>query len=218
MKKIVLGLLMAVSFYSNAQEYKLEEKSVTGIFEANGKTKAELFSAINKWISVNYKSANSVIQLNDAEAGTIVIKGNANYPIRCIFKPLLPKSFQEGSLFDNFSYAFSHSIQIDIKDNKFRVKYAIIDCIDKDSFDINTSEVTKSINFSDHNNVSVDYNGFADSYMKAYYIVASKKNREKFNALLKPFFEEVNVVLEREIKATMDSINSSIKLAENDKW
>jgi hypothetical protein len=54
MKKIALGLLMLMSFYSNAQEYKLEEKSVTGIFEVNGKTKAELFSAINKWISVNY--------------------------------------------------------------------------------------------------------------------------------------------------------------------
>ena len=49
MKKIIFGLLILMSFYSNAQEYKLEEKSVTGIFEANGKTKAELFSAINKW-------------------------------------------------------------------------------------------------------------------------------------------------------------------------
>lgn len=38
MKKILFGILMLVGFYTNAQEYKLEEKSVIGIFEANGKT------------------------------------------------------------------------------------------------------------------------------------------------------------------------------------
>ena len=80
---------MALSFYSNAQEYKLEEKSVTGIFEANGKTKAELFSAINKWISVNYNSEKTVVQLSDTEGGNIIIKGitEGKYNL----KPFRPK-------------------------------------------------------------------------------------------------------------------------------
>ena len=218
MRKILFGLLMLVGFYSNAQEYKLEEKSVTGIFDVNGKTKAELFSAINKWISVNYKSANSVIQLNDAEAGTIVIKGNADYPIKNYFKPFLNYLFQNSN-YDYFYNPFSHLIQIDIKDNKFRVKYTITGCNNSSSsFEINNKEIYNGINFIDHNNVFVDYNAFADSYIKAYYIGATKKNKEKFIAVLKPFFEEVNVVLEREIKITMESINLSIKSAENDKW
>ena len=75
MKKLILGLLMAVSFYSNAQEYKIEEKAVTGIFEVPNKSKAEIFSAISKWISINYNSGKSVTQLSDAEGGNIVVKG-----------------------------------------------------------------------------------------------------------------------------------------------
>ena len=95
MKKILLTLFICVWFNNYAQEFKLEEKSVTGVFEANGKTKAELFSAINKWVSINYKSASRVIQLNDAEAGAIVIKGTADYPIKNYFKPLLNYLFQK---------------------------------------------------------------------------------------------------------------------------
>ena len=125
MKKIVLGILIMVSFYSNAQEYKLEEKSVTGIFEANGKTKAELFSAINKWISVNYNSANSVIQLNDLESGTIIVKGINTIVNKSFIKSFLHPDLQKKTSFNTMTYNFSHLIEINIKDNKFRIMYLI---------------------------------------------------------------------------------------------
>lgn len=54
------------------QEFKYEEKLVTGIFEAQGKSKSEIFSAINKWISINYNSSKNVIQMNDMDSGTII--------------------------------------------------------------------------------------------------------------------------------------------------
>ena len=66
-----LKLLLAITFtiltinQSVSQEYQLEEKTITGIFDTPDKTKSEIFSSINKWISLNYNSAQNVVQLND---------------------------------------------------------------------------------------------------------------------------------------------------------
>ena len=74
MRKFIL-LILFITTITNAQEYKLEEKTVTGIFEIKEKTKAEIFASINKWVSINYNSAKNVVQMNDLESGTIIIKG-----------------------------------------------------------------------------------------------------------------------------------------------
>lgn len=73
MKKIYL-LVLLVNFSLQAQDWKVAEKSVTAIFNVD-KSKSDLFTSINKWISINYNSAQNVIQMNDAESGTIIIKG-----------------------------------------------------------------------------------------------------------------------------------------------
>lgn len=66
MKKIVLGLLMLVSFYSNAQptEFKFTKEGFTdyvvGVVE--GKTAQELYKKTLDWISVTYKNPKEVIK------------------------------------------------------------------------------------------------------------------------------------------------------------
>jgi hypothetical protein len=65
MKKILLITFMVFGFLSYAQEFKAEGKTLTGIFEAEGKNKSELFSLINKWISINYNSSKNVIKMYD---------------------------------------------------------------------------------------------------------------------------------------------------------
>ena len=73
-KAIILFMILIVnSVYS--QDYTYEDKTMTGVFEAKDKSQSELFSLINKWISINYNSSKDVIQLNDKESGTIIIKG-----------------------------------------------------------------------------------------------------------------------------------------------
>ena len=65
MKKLLLIFGMIVfTFSMNAQ-----------VFEVEGKSKDEIHSIINQWVAENYNSANNVIQMNDKEAGTIIVKG-----------------------------------------------------------------------------------------------------------------------------------------------
>jgi hypothetical protein len=201
MKKLILGILMAVSVFSNAQEYKLEEKSLTGIFEANGKTKAELFSAINKWISVNYNSANSVIQLNDLESGTIIVKGINTIVNKSFIKSFLHPDLQKKASFNTMTYNFSHLIEINIKDNKFRVKYLITKYEDYGS----DNEIFKRINFEGiDNNTEEDYNALADGLLETFMI--DKKNKQAVRDAMKPMLDEMNSSLENDVKNTLESI------------
>ena len=190
-----------VSFYSNAQEYKLEEKSVTGIFEANDKTKAELFSAINKWISVNYNSANSVIQLNDLESGTIIVKGINTIVNKSFIKSFLHPDLQKKTSFNTMTYNFSHLIEINIKDNKFRIMYLITKYEDYG----NDNEIFKRINFEGIDNNTVEnYNALADGLLETFMI--DKKNKQAMRDAMKPMLDEMNSSLENDIKNTLQSI------------
>ena len=192
---------MTVGFLANAQEYKLEEKSVTGIFEANDKTKAELFSAINKWISVNYNSANSVIQLNDLESGTIIVKGINTIVNKSFIKSFLHPDLQKKTSFNTMTYNFSHLIEINIKDNKFRIMYLITKYEDYG----NDNEIFKRINFEGIDNNTVEnYNALADGLLETFMI--DKKNKQAMRDAMKPMLDEMNSSLENDIKNTLQSI------------
>jgi hypothetical protein len=217
MKKIFLILLMAVSYCSNAQAYKLEEKSVIGIFEADGKTKAEIFSAINKWISINYNSGKSVTQLSDDEAGNIVVKGvNKVY-----YKNILKLFFYENneSFPSIIPLNLNHLIEINVKDNKYRITYRITDYVstastpnyymEKEAFDC--------INLNGSSEASlVAFNEEMDSVLKMG--LKGKSKRELVLAETKPAFDEFATSLITDIKSIMLSIEKSVKSKVNDNW
>ncbi|MDI5897095.1 hypothetical protein [Flavobacterium yafengii] len=46
MKKILLGTLLMFCLTRFSQEYKIEEKSITGVFDVDGKSKAEYFQLL----------------------------------------------------------------------------------------------------------------------------------------------------------------------------
>ena len=128
MKKLI-PLFLLFTCLINAQEYKLEERTITGVFEKTGKTKSELFSSINRWISINYNSSINVIQMNNIDSGTIIVKGINEVKYKDdLTKILSPKS--------NIEYAtmkVSHLIEINIKDGRYRVIYKVVDLAIQDS-------------------------------------------------------------------------------------
>lgn len=213
MKKIVIGFMMLVSYYSNAQEYKLEEKSVIGIFEANGKTKAEIFSAINKWISINYNSSKTVVQLSDAEGGNIIVKGINEAKCKNNSKVLMPNIKS-----DEYSIMkFNHIIEINIKDNKYRIIYRITDYASELVGYENIQKATLNcINFNgiDDNSIAT-MNAITEEMFKGSFI--GKEKREKFKSLTKPMYEELNANLISNIKVTMESIAKSTTVT-SDGW
>ncbi|AOC94607.1 hypothetical protein BB050_01480 [Flavobacterium anhuiense] len=109
MKYLFLIIILVYSFNSSAQT--IEKDSVSGLYQTQGilefeNLKADLiFSKAKEWITLNYRSANDVIQLADKESLKIINKGN--------FKSDM--FMKEGSIF--------HTLILEFKDGKLRYTY-----------------------------------------------------------------------------------------------
>ncbi len=214
MKKTLLITFMIFGFLSNAQEFKAEGKTLTGIFEANGKSKSELFSLINKWIAINYNSSKNVIQMNDLESGTIIVKGinevtykNPNY---VIYK------YEEFITLNIY-----HLIEINIKDNKFRIIYTVTDLENKKDCRGGLCFIVRSLNVS-HINLTLIEDSVVEKYN--FNLINNfkgswepKEKKEKVILMTKPLLEEVNNQILNQAKEKMLLISSSI-INKQDGW
>ena len=88
--------------------------SYTEIVYADSLSKRELFGRALEWITLNYKSANNVIQLKDEDRGKIILKGN--------FKET--KMFRDVSL----DVTVEHTIIISVKDGRSKIQITDINC------------------------------------------------------------------------------------------
>ena len=83
------------------------------VIEAPGKTKDQLYVLLNYWFSATFKDANSVIQLNDKDLGSIIAQG-----------------YMEGIAshaggMNSYVVNIKPVIKCDLKDNKIRVTYTV---------------------------------------------------------------------------------------------
>lgn len=92
---------------------KNKSLSYTQIIPCEGKTKEQLYVMVNYWVNVTFNDANSVIQLNDKESGTIICQGS------------MKNIALHESLFKVFEVSIKPIIKIDIKDGKIRVTYTV---------------------------------------------------------------------------------------------
>jgi hypothetical protein len=97
---VLFGLSLTTSLF--AQE-TFEFKKVDSI----SLTKAQIFERCERWIGINFKSAQNVIQVKDKEAGTIISKGNF--------------SVEHNNAFQSNVYRVEFTMTIDIKDGKYRI-------------------------------------------------------------------------------------------------
>jgi hypothetical protein len=213
MKKILfLFAFLCVAKVTNAQEYKIEEKSVTGVFEVGGKTKSDIFSLINKWISINYNSSKNVIQMNDSESGTIIIKGINEVKYKNTAKTLYPNNKY---IPEFYTTKFNHLIEVNAKDGKFRIIFRILDIA---SENVGYNDITfNCVNFNGTNDAAiVEYNTIMEETLKKG-LVGSEK-RETFKTLTKPMFLELSESLINDIKLTMTSVEKTVKETSNNSW
>ena len=85
----------------------------TQIIEAPNKTKEQLYILLNYWYSATFSSGNSIIQLNDKNAGVIIGKAFIE-----------EIAFHTGGM-NQYQVNLEPVIKTDIKDGKIRVTYTI---------------------------------------------------------------------------------------------
>lgn len=221
MKKSILLLLLftITSLSTYGQEFTPQEKSIVGIFKAEGKTKANIFAFVNKWIAINYNSAQNVIQMNDKESGDIIVKGINKATYKNIMKDLYPSNKY---LPDYNTLDFNHTLEINVKDDKYRVTYTLTDIIKPQelagyNIDNQYNIIFDMIDFTGLKQDKVhEYNLFIeDWYRKA---LIGKKKRAKAKELTVPIYEEMIKGASESMKATMQSIEKSVNLKSNDDW
>lgn len=117
MKTILITLLMIPSlaftqetqFPINPETHKIEYTDLVKVDSTL--TSNELFTRAREWIAVTFKSANSVIQMEDKGSGIIIGKGNISIP---------KTSLQVGSI-------VSFTIKIQVKNGRY--KYWVNDLV-----------------------------------------------------------------------------------------
>ena len=125
MKKLLLALLF--TFSMNAQ-----------VFEVEGKSKDEIHSIINQWVAENYNSANNVIQMNDKEAGTIIVKGVTDITT----KNLIGKAILKNNSYvtEYVESPIKYTLTINIRDGKYRL---ILDTVN--NYDLSTEGISDDV-------------------------------------------------------------------------
>ena len=223
MKNLILFLTFLTMTLTSSkiygQEFEYAEKTITGIYQADGKSKSEIFSAINKWIALNYNSAKNVVQLNDKESGTIIVKGINKAVYKNVMKEMYPKNkfMQEYNTVE-----FNHTIEINVKDNRYRIIYHLTDIITPApvagyNLEQQYSIVFDMIDFTGLKQEKIDaYNQYVDELWKK--AMVGKKKREKFKEMTKPTFEELNKGVKESVKATMNSVGTTVKSTKKDDW
>ena len=220
MKKLNLTFTILItlifSFHSFGQEYEMEGKTVTGIFEIKEKSKSDIFSDINKWISINYNSSKNVIQMNDKEAGIIIIKGTNEVQYENAWKNLYKKT----KIIPKYStLKTSHLIEINVKDNKFRIIYKLTEIKDLNNIFNNMviENCPNCIHFNEKNeNFISDCNEFIDDYLKKGML--GKNKRAEFISMTDEMFELMNSTIILDIKQIMNSIYKSVISEKKDDW
>ena len=83
------------------------------VIDCGEKTKDQLYVLLNYWVSSSFNDANSVIQLNDKESGTIICQGYVSGIAANV-----------GGI-NTYVVNIKPVIKVDIKDKKIRVTYSV---------------------------------------------------------------------------------------------
>jgi hypothetical protein len=91
---------------------KNESLTYQQVIEAPGKTKQQLYVALNYWATATFKDKQA-ISLNDKDAGCIIISST------------IPNIVEHTGTINKYSVSITPVIRLDIKDGKVRVTYTV---------------------------------------------------------------------------------------------
>ena len=135
MKRLTLIVIFTfLCFNIFCQEFMTDESGniyYSAVVDVPNKTKNEIHVQANQWVAKNFKSANDVIQMNDKDAGKIIVKGG--FEITTKFA---------GVMQNNIVYFL---LDFSFKDNKYRYVMSDFYTIESSGKQVNlTNEIPSS--------------------------------------------------------------------------
>lgn len=116
MKKLLILSILLTNIFAFSQTINEESNGYVEIVEIDSLNKTEIYNNLKEWISLNYKSANDVIQL-DTES-KIIVKGNFVF------------SYTHGKTLLNMRV--SNILMFSIKDNRYKIDLTPTDMYNPD--------------------------------------------------------------------------------------
>jgi len=110
MKKNLIIIFVALCAFTNAQNSFSWER-----IDSTDKTKEQLYSLTKEFITTNWRSPKDVIQLDDKEGGTIILKG-------------LTKDYTYTFLMNRHDFVYQYSMKFYFKEKKYKVQIDNVIC------------------------------------------------------------------------------------------
>lgn len=117
MRKMIFVLFAMLSLSMAAQEKAIQCDSV---IQAQGLDSKEIYQRVKGWVAEAYNEASEVIQLDDAEQGVMVCKGNFEYRA------------PGGWSYRNIDGYIRYTLKVQVRDGRFKVSMGDFDHESKD--------------------------------------------------------------------------------------
>ncbi len=202
------GLILFCLLVTNllqSQDYLIEEKSVSRVFQAEGLSKSEIMSKLKSWYSNPESTPNDTIETLNLEKGFIRVRGEIKVLYKNIGTELYPKRSQ---MADVLEAKFRHTIEMDVEDNAYVVKYYLNEMV-KEMYGRET-EFLNCINFVEIDEDALEaYNRSMGKVLKMNFVF--KKRREIFFDNSKSQFQEVSSFILNEAQVNMFAAYDALK-------
>ena len=123
MSKVICFVLLFILVPSvNAQEYLIESKSATIVYEVPDKTKSDLYQSALQWFEKEESTSEYTIESSDPNAGIIRVSEVNQVYYKNIGKLMYPK---RTGMAEMLSGDFSYDIELVFEDGTYMVKYLL---------------------------------------------------------------------------------------------
>ena len=206
--KISMFVFLLFSFFSQAQESQIEEKSISKHYKSENLEPALVLSRAEQWFGNEENSEQFEIVSLDKNKGEMLVEGSTKVLYKNMGKDLYPK---RSGMAEVLEASFGNKIMIMTETGGYSITYEVIDMkqemYKKEDLFFNCVD----FNSIDEENLK-EYNKAMNKLLKANLVF--KKRREIFTENSKSQFEEVSNYLLNAGEVTIFSINEAIVSAE----
>lgn len=206
MKEIKMSVILFLlcSFFLQAQESLIEDKSISKSYKSDHIESSMVLSRAEQWFNSDENSEQYEIISFDKNKGEMIVEGKTTVLYKNMGKDLYPK---RSGMAEVLEADFGNKIRIQAKNEGYSINYEVIDM--KREMYKKEDLFYNCVNFKGIDQGDLDiYNKAMNKLLKANLVF--KKRREIFMDNSKSQFEEVSNYLLNDGEVTIYSINEAI--------